>query len=328
MEVAWAVVKRRAATDPAWVWHHPRALDALRDELVKRDMWRLNGTFVERGPFPQPAPTVSVQVLNRNEDTGETTLRVRPLHADAVLMSDTGPPSPMSDRLDQFDITTKAVRLWFLAVDSNAASRSGEPVPWAATITVKHKLYQDGTERRCELRAIPAGDLRYTVDGSGPETQGSPYEGPFVIPDATRVVLAIAEADGLRSEVARFDVPADGTGGVVVDANRAATWRRAHKRDATSGSYSLLEAAGRNNAELGGVVLTVAHDNRWAEFRVAEDVFLSPEAVIDHANRLKEIIADGNLDLEVAVLRFESGTDLSGLVRDLKTELRPGEVVQ
>lgn len=39
-EIPWNEVKTRAATDPSWVWHHPRALDDVRSELISRDQWR------------------------------------------------------------------------------------------------------------------------------------------------------------------------------------------------------------------------------------------------------------------------------------------------
>jgi hypothetical protein len=327
-EVPWGDLKRRAATDPSWVWHHPKALDALRDELVKRDVWRVNGTFVERGPFQQAAPTVSVQVLNRNDDTGETTIRVRPLHADTVLMSESGPPTPMSTRLETYDVTTRTARLWFLAVDSQDPARTGEPVSWANKVTIKYRRYSDGPDWRCELRAIPAGQIRFTTDGSSPDASGNMYAEPFVVPQGTRVILALAEADGVRSDVTKFDLPRDGRGGVEIDPHRPAIWRHLHQRDDTSRSYELLEAAGHQRARLAGVRLTVARDTRWVEFRSAADTPLDAATVIELANRLKEFVADGNLDLQVEAMHFESGLDLQSLVRDLKVELAPGELSQ
>lgn len=327
-EVPWADLKHRAATDPAWVWHHPKALDALRDELVKRDVWRLNGSFVERGPFPQPAPTVSVQVLNRNDETGEATLRVRPLHADTVLMSESGPPTSLSTRLETYDITTREVRLWFLARDSQDPGRVGEPVSWANKVTIKYRRYPDGVDWRCELRAIPGGQIRYTTDGSSPEAGGNAYAEPFVVPPGSRVILALAEADGVRSEITKFDLPRDGHGGVVIDPRRPATWQHLHVRDDTSRSYEFLETASRQHARLAGIRLTVARDTRWVEFRSAAEAPLDAATVLELANRLKELVGDGNLDLQVEAMLFDSGLDLQGLVRDLKLELAPGELIQ
>jgi hypothetical protein len=326
-EVAWSEIKRRAATDPSWVWHHPRALDSLRDELVKRDVWRQNGTFVERGPFPAPSPTVSVQVLTRNDDTGETTLRVRPLHADAILMSETGPPTPMSARLDQFDFPTKAVRLWFRAVDPQDPARVGDPVEWKASITIKHRIYQDGDQRRCELRAIPVGTLRYTTDGSSPETSGTAYSNPFVLDSGARVVLALGEADGVRSSVVRFDVPERGKE-TPIDPRRPAIWLRHHRCDDTSHSYAVLQAAVARSARLVGVKATVMREGRWIEFTSSDEVTLAATDVLSEADRLKELVSDGNLDLHINAMRFDSGADLMALVSDLKMQIRPDEVTQ
>lgn len=326
-EVAWSEIKRRAATDPSWVWHHPRALDALRDELIKRDVWRQNGSFVERGPFPAPSPTVSFQVLSRNEDTGETRLRIKPLHADAVSMSETGPPTAMSPRLDQFDLSTKAVRLWFRAFDPQDASRVGEPVEWTANITVKHRIYQDGEHRRFELRAIPAGAVRFTTDGSSPETSGAAYATPFTLEPGTKMVLALAEANGVRSNVARFDVPEAGKE-TAIDPLRPATWRRHLRFDDTGHSYAALQAALARNARLSGVKATVMREGRWIEFTSSEEVSFTASELLDQANRSKELVSDGNLDLAINVLTFDTGADLMALVADLKLQIGPGEVTQ
>lgn len=275
-----------------------------------------------------PAPTVSVQVLSRSEDTGETIIRVRPLHGDEVRVSETGVPISVSQTLERSDMETHAPRLWFLAMDSQNPGRLGEPFEWTATVTVKHRLYQDGAERRCELRAIPSGRIRYTTDGSSPDIAGVVYEQPFVVPKGTHVILAIAEADGVRSAVTKFDLPVNGVGGVVVDSRQPATWRHLHQCDDTSRSYALLEAANQRRARLAGVTLTVARETRWVQFTSAEDLPIDATTAIDLANRLKEFIADGNLDLRVEAMLFEIGADLSGLVSDLKLEMAPGELIQ
>lgn len=326
-EAAWSDIKRRAATDPSWVWHHPKALEALREELVKRDIWRVHGNFVERGPFPAPAPRVSVQELDRDDETGEVTLRVRPLNADTVFMSETGPPTALSERLEKYDLKTKTTRLWLLAVDSKEPDRAGEPFAWKAKVSIKHRVFQDGQERRCELRAIPSGTIKYTTDGSSPVTSGLEYDAPFVVPPGTKVVQAIAEAEGTESEVVRFDVPEAGKEGFV-EPRQPAGWRHVHDRDDTASSYALLQAAVARNARLGGVKVTVMHDRRWAEFMSSEDLLLSANEVIEEADRLKGMVADGNLDLQVRSMEFETGADLLALVADLKMQVAAGEVVQ
>lgn len=330
-EVAWTELKRRAASDPSWLLHHPKALDSLKEELIRRDIWREpGGGFVQRGPFPKPATSVQIQPLSRDDATGEVTLRVKPLHGDTLHRSETGPATTASPRVDGGEnIQTKALKLWFLAVDSTGEHETGESVGWTNTITVKHRFYQDGDLRRCELSAVPSGVIKYTTDGSGPEAYGVEYSSPFVAPAEARFVLAIADGDGVKSEIAKFDVPKSGEKiTVTVDPARPATWKRKVTRDSTAESYEWLELAGKHKVELGGLVLQVMQDQRWVEFRADTSVLLPVPASTDEATRLKELLPAGNLNLEVEVLRFESGQDLLDMVAALKTELKPGEVVQ
>jgi Fn3 associated len=61
-----------------------------------------------------------------------------------------------------------------------------------------------------ELRAAPAAPLRYTTDGSDPKLCGATYDGPFVVPPGTLVVLAVAEKHGIVSECHRLNIHWDG----------------------------------------------------------------------------------------------------------------------
>lgn len=333
-EVTWSDIKRRAATDPAWVWYHPRALESLKAELVKRDIWREHGAFVERGPFPKPATSVTVQQLSRDDVTGEAMLRVRPLHADSVYMSTTGTATTASQKLTHYDLATRAPRLAFLAIDSSGEHEAGDPVAWENEIAVRHRLFQDGDQWRCELEAIPCGVISYTTDGSGPEQHGIEYSEPFLVPDGCRYVLAVVAAEGVRSQLAKIDVPSrigDGSKGAyrpVLDPSRPASWHRAHKLDDTNAVYTWLAFAAKHQAALGGVALQVAKDKRWVELQTAPDVLQPAQTVIEYADRLKGLIEDGNVNVQVTVTRFDSGRDLQEMVRDLRTELQDGEVTQ
>jgi len=54
----WSEIERRAATSPAWQWHRPDALTRLKADCVHRDLWREEGSYVDKGPFPKPANRV------------------------------------------------------------------------------------------------------------------------------------------------------------------------------------------------------------------------------------------------------------------------------
>jgi hypothetical protein len=54
---------------------------------------------------------------------------------------------------------------------------------------------------KVELFAIPGGSISYTTDGASPETTGRRYDGPIEIDDAAKLILAIADFDGVKSRL-------------------------------------------------------------------------------------------------------------------------------
>jgi hypothetical protein len=104
----WSEIKRRVATNPAWQWHRPDALDKLKDECVHQDIWRQDGNYVDKGPFPKPATTVKVQELSRDDDTGVAKLRLTPVNGDALYAEFGGQATPASMKLDRRDFETGA----------------------------------------------------------------------------------------------------------------------------------------------------------------------------------------------------------------------------
>lgn len=328
-EVAWNTIKQRAATDSSWVWHHPDALDNLKDELVKRDLWREMMGYIDRGPFEKPKTSVQIQVLNRDENTGQVTLRIRPLNGDLVYMETNGIATTSSKRLEDYDIKTKALKLSFLCVDSLKEHGTGEAMTWMNGISIKHRFYQEGSKRKCELQAIPEGKIQYTTDGSSAETHGVSYKKPFEIPNECQVILAVADGAGIKSRL--FSIPAPKGKvevGTTIDRNRAAIWKRSFKRDSTGETYKFLETAKKYGAELGSVRLTIMRDSRWIELSTPEDIYYAISNFERGADVLKEFISDGNLSVDIGSLKFDSGQQLLEMVTELKTELKEGEVHQ
>lgn len=328
-EASWSDIKRRAAQDPSWTWHHPRALDDLKEDLLKRDQWRdLGNGFIQRGPFPKPPATVSIQILSRDPETGKVRLRVVPRQADRVRLAEDGAATPYSELLSGWEVETDQLRLSFLPEDSTGEHETGEPITWTNTIDVKYRLFQDGSERRCELKAIPCGQIRYTTDGANPSVSGAVYAEPFTVPAGTRYVLALASADGVTSGVERFDVPIGPIIGPVVDREKPATWRRTFKLDSTGETFSFLEQLAKHHAWPGGIRLQGLRDPHWWELTTDEGSFKEPERLRALADSMMELFPGRNIALDVETLQFSRGQELLDLVAELKTELKVGEVRQ
>jgi hypothetical protein len=329
-EVSWNDLKRRAAQDPTWLLHDPRALDDLKQDLVTRDQWRdLGNGFVQRGPFPQPPTSVSVQVLSRDPNTGETRLRVTPRHADRVRVAEDGVATPYSTELDGWELTTRDVTLSFLAEDTKGEHEAGEPIVWKNTIDVRYRTFKVGDQRTCELQAIPSGEIRYTTDGASPQTSGRTYTEPFAIAKTEVLVLAIASENGVRSEQVRFAIPADSARDLVkVDPQRPARWTRTFNQDATTETFAFLELLARHDASLGGVQASGQRDQQYWEFITDPQSLKSVAEIRQITDLMLNLFPGRNVTLKTEVLAFERGQELIDLVATLKTELKPNEVKQ
>ncbi|NLC67598.1 MAG: DUF499 domain-containing protein, partial [Clostridiaceae bacterium] len=208
-EMRWNDIKERAATNPAWQWHIPGALDALRDDMLKKGIWREHGGYIEKPPFPKPRTGVLVQELRRDDMTGEVTLKIVPQYGDRVYYETGAPATTASNLVENFnEFKTKELKLSFLCVDSTGEHETGDPVEWQNRITIKYRVFDRGADKVVELMPVPAAStlIKYTTDGSNPKEYGGIYNGEFIVPRNTTIVLAVAEAQGIYSDTIQVKI--------------------------------------------------------------------------------------------------------------------------
>jgi hypothetical protein len=320
-------LKRLAATTPGYAWHHPRALDYLRDAMVKKDEWRLNGGWVERGPFPKPATFVEVTTLSVDPNTGAPTIRLRPVPANGVIHHSTADHATVSSpRLEKLEFETRDLRHWFLCVDPTGAHPQGPAVNWGFKPRVRWGLQPGPQGRQIMLVAEPAGEVRYTTDGSSVDTSGQEYTEPFYAPPDS-LIQARAEGQGMKGDVLQFRVPPEDRE-FVIDPKKPAIWRREHALDSTSETYRFLEACQRYGAQLGRLArLTAAREGRSAELNTFDAEYEAAQ-YLEAIDALRKFIADASITLTVDELHLPSGRDLEEMAKDLSLTIRPGEVEQ
>ena len=325
----WSEVVRRAATEPGWQWHRPDALDRLKHECVHQDRWRAEGQYVNKGPFPKPATTVRIQELSRDDDTGSAKLRLTPVHGDRLYADVGGPATLASKALDgggNYE-TNADLRVWFLAVDSTGTHETGDPVEWTNRITLKSREYMDGAERRIEIRAAPPAPIRYTTDGSDPKLGGGQYDGPFLVPEGVRLVLAVAEKDGIASGTHRRDV-AERSHDEPVDAAAPAVWRRSSgfSYPTAGDAYPFIERLKKYAAAAGGLRLYVQAGSTWVELHFSEDVELAGGAIEQQVERIRELLPAGEVEVEARYVRFAAGQRFLDWIADSREPYERGEV--
>lgn len=327
----WNEIKRRAATNPQWQWHHPKALDELKSDCIQKDIWREEGGYVDKGPFPQDKTDVIINEKTRNDDTGEVVLQITPVHADTVYYDVGAEATTASAILDEFTLTTKDLRVSFLAVDSTNVHETGNPVSWTNRITLKHRVFQSGDDKKMELRASPEATIYYTTDGSDPKYAGATYDEPFTILYKASFVLAYAERDEISSETERFLLQWDRDDAIRVDPGRQAVWERGAGYNSTKETYEVLEQAKKYQAKLSGVTITISGagaDKGWVELTMFSDREVEPVLLEECLEVLRKLQTIGQVQIRYDALHFQMGQDLLDWVEDAKTTLKPGEVIQ
>ena len=324
----WAEIKRRAAINSRWQWHIPSALDSLKSRMILEDQWRDEGGLVDKGPFPPPQTAVRVQELKRDDTTGEVTLRITPVHADKVhyeIGTDATTGSLLVPDLQNFEVNE--MYLTFLAVDSTGEHATGPLGSWKNRLTLKHRLYQQGADRMCELHSAPAGTIRYTTDGTDPRTDGGTYGDAFVVPNGTVVIRAVAVKDRIESEVISIPVPKE-LPPFEIDPNRPAIWKRAFSSVTTKESFEQLGRMEKHHAAAAGGVRVGVAGTRWLQTDAADSLSLSPDSIKKLIQPLREVLGEGEVEFSGGSLTFAKGQDLIDWVAEVRTQVKPEEIEQ
>jgi hypothetical protein len=317
----------RSATNAAWQWHIPTALETLKSKLIAEGAWRADASLIDKGPFPPPTTEVQVQVLTRDDTTGEVSLKVTPVHGNRVFWEIDSTATPGSAPVTDFhNFRTSDLKLSFLATDSTGVSDTGSAKPWENKITLKQRFFQQGDERMCELLSAPPTPIFYSTDGSTPTEDSATYVEPFPVPEGTICILALGAKNGVQSAVLRKDVP-KGKAKVAVDPARPATFKRKQKFEDVKAAYDFLNALEKTGAHGQGLQVTIGADH-WMELSTDPATSLSRSEIDSLVDPMRKIIGDGQIILHCDQIVFKNGQDLTDWITDHKLELGEHEVIQ
>ena len=330
--VLWSDFKRAAAVNTTWPLHRPSALDELKAECLRRDLWREEGSHVRRGPFPPPEPEVAIRELAVDEEgDGRTYLKIEPLHAPAVVYeSGDSAPTPSSSPVPtptRFEAT--GLRYSFLAIDPDDMARVSAVREWKARLRLKYQLHNRGDHFEIELVALPRANgiqIRFTTDGSSPTSGGhAVYDGPIRVPAGARVVcaMAVASAYDLNSEILRITIPQKGEEARTIDPQIPARLRQQTRLDDNGAVWNFIEqlekAAGVTAYD---ITLTAesADGQQHVEFSGAADTGYAASALKTLADKLQDTVGEGALRMSISSLGFATG---QGLLDWLKANRLP-----
>lgn len=328
----WSEIKRRAATLTTWQFHHPDALESLKNTAISQDRWREEGGYINKGPFPPPDTGVRIQRLSRDESNGEVSLKITPVHGNTVYY-ETGDSEPTSAsyKIESFNnFKTCELQLKFLCIDSTGEHSTGSSEIWKNSLSLKYRVYQQGADWMVELKAYPRGNIRYTTDGSDPKGFGAAYEGPFPITQECPFVLAIAQQDGVVSAQEKINVKEHIDKKVKVDPGQPATWRRHHSKLTARAAFEFMERLSKYQGAAYGVTIDIQanDDNQDISYSGAESFGLQGDNFQKLVKQLQNTMSGSQIFLTIERLQFDKGQQLLDWIAEAKSKLQPGEVSQ
>lgn len=325
--VLWSDFKRAAAVNTNWPLHKPSALDDLKQECVRRGLWREEGNHVRRGPFPPPVPEVSIRELSIQDDGGgHTFLKIEPLHAPSIVYEtgDSDPTTASSPVPTPARFEATGLRYRYLAFDPADPCRISAVKEWTAKVRLKYRLHNRGDHYEVELLAMPKANgiaIRYTTDGSSPTSAGfATYDGPFRVPMNCRIVcaMAVASAYDLNSEIIRIPIPQPGQEERKLDPTIPARWNQQTRLDDSGAVWDLIlrleDAAGISAYDI-GLTAESSDGLQNVEYSGAVDGGYDAAALKSISEKLQQIVSEGSLRMTIGSLGFPTGQSLLDWLR-------------
>jgi hypothetical protein len=340
-KVRWNEIEANARSTARFAWLPAKGLDALKRVALQQARWRETADgFVERGPFEKAKTTVSVSLISRDPNTGEARLEVKAFDAGPrplIRLSHDGPALPSSPELKELSFSTAKLRMSFLAEDPTGEHPTGEPVPWRNAITILHEPRETSAGRVVELKAVPAGLLRWTVGGTSPRDLGVPYAGPVSLPAQGGLLRVLAEEGDISAEES-FEFGPQRTGlrerqqtlSELVDRAKPASLVKRIERTDTQTSFELINHMKVAHASAIGVVLTVGLGDTSTMLRIGRDAPVQGAAIERAATFMRELLGDERaaVALRLDGLAFPTGADLLGLVDAIHEPVDPSTMLK
>lgn len=329
-KLPWTDIGKNAALTISWPWHHPKALDNMRDQQVSRGQWKVEGNWIEKGPFELPPTSVSVQLVERDDATGKARLRIKPLNGDKVHYQYGGKVDTNCANWEVQNIfETTDMEVEFLCVDSEGKHKTGEALRWTNSITLQHQFVAQEDEYLCTLQAgPPSAEIRYTTDGSEPLKKGAVYGAPFLVKPGT-IVSVIATKGEHRSELRHYTAPAAAKQETRIDTKKPATWRKSVKRDITSGAFELVSVLRKTEATVRNLEVAVYAGDQWAKLDTDDKTPYSADQVEEYLCFIQDHTGiTGELSLTIRQLSFPTGQHLLDAAKAMDLKPDPKDVDQ
>lgn len=333
----WADVVDRAAENPSFFWLPPKGLDTLKRLAVEKGRWEDEGDgWVNKSP-PKKKTSAQVTVVSEMNDQGKVRLQVTPVHAGPapqVYVSTKTPVSSADRKLTELTFDTDALHLYFLVEDPSGQFETGEVKAWdnKLKLVCSNEEERDGS-RFVELKVLPRGAIRFTLDGSEPRL-GTECTGPLDIGREEVRMLAFAEAEGLEVKETFVFPKLGGAGDTVaatetLDATLPAIIVKRLEWGGRAEAWKAINAAKANSAVFSSVRATLGDGDRSVTLNFGSDLEVQPQVLEGSLNAVQDSVdSAAPLSLSTRRVRFKTGHDLKAFADQVGVVLKRHEVEQ
>lgn len=325
-QMTWNNLKERVATITAWPWHNPRALEDLRDDMLRKGIWIETGGYLDKEP-PAPETSVFVREIGEDKNTGEVTLKIQPQNGDTIHYEINGDATEASMVVEDIhNFKTKELKLSFLCVDSTGKNTTGPVEYWTRKINLQHKIYDKDGKSNVELKATsPNVTIRYTTDGSNPKESGGVYEESFIIPEGTKFIQAIAvnESLGVYSDVMQIEVKEKK---FEIDKEKPVHLIEPIVSNNTTETFNVVEKLSKYDLSVSGVTIGITEkgsgtNTGFIELTMGDFYIKKPENLVEELKGLiDKFFDDKSFETHITINKviFDSGQVFEEWVSDNK----------
>lgn len=324
-------LKSRAASNPAWQWHHPKALDELIDYCLRTGIWFQVGNYIQKNP-PKEETSVLVQATWPDKNSSEAILKILPKFGDTVYYEFNQEPTHVSDKItDYSNWKIDEMVVYFLCTDSKAQHETGKPYKWINKLNLQYTTYDAGDEKKLKLEASAKdAKILYTTDGSDPKLNGAVYADDFIIPKDTRFVLAIAEKKGILSDKLSISINWRKPEGLKIDLNKPLTYEKngMYKTNNNKSTFEELELFNRHGVSFSEVYFNfsfkINSKDYWSTITFDPALMLSKEQIEAQIEFMRSSLNNDGVfesSLQMGGINFPTGQRFLDWIADKKIEL-------
>lgn len=335
-EMMWNEIKERAATNTGWQWHHPKALDKIKDECTKKDIWREHGGYIEKGPFEKDPTDIRVQKIRWNDETGEITLKIIPIFGDKVYYEVGGIATTASLEVEDFNnFKTNEIELSFICIDSTNDHPTGDAITWLDDVKVRYKLRDVVNGKKLKLESHQNVTIKYTTDGSNPKENGGIYSDEIEIPDDTTFIQIVAEYNGHYFDVETIKVDKKKSS-IKVDNVKPLKLYRCINCNDTNATYLDIKLLKKYNAKIKDIAIQILKDGGegWIDLSIDSSTVVNLEKLEQTIDTLKTSFMSNvrsNITLEYNTIEFNKGEEFLDWVNEKGlslSEFNESEIIQ